>query len=350
MSAAPIRIGIVGAGANTRAKHLPLLQAIPGVELVAVANRSRESSERVAKEFNIARVASDWREIAGARDIDAVVIGTWPYLHAPITIEALRRGKHVLTEARMARDFTEAKAMLVEARRRPELVAQIVPAPFSLPFDATVREWIESGRIGTIREVHATHTHGGLADPQAPFSWRQDYELSGKNTLFLGIFYEMVLRWLRREPEWVVADAAIFTRERRDETGRLRQVGTPDSLTVLGHYRDDARLVMHLSAVETSGPRSKIVVNGSEGGLRVDFVRNELWFAPRGQPEQRVEIDPAKRGDWAVEADFIASIRERRPVQLTDFETGARYMAFTDAVWESWTNGGLRKGLPPQLR
>ena len=50
MSEQKIRVGFVGAGANTRKHHIPKLAAQPGIELVAVANRSKESSERVAKE------------------------------------------------------------------------------------------------------------------------------------------------------------------------------------------------------------------------------------------------------------------------------------------------------------
>lgn len=346
MSAARLRVGVIGAGANTRAKHLPLLRAIPGVEIVAVANRSRESSERVAREFGIARVAPDAQAIIAAADIDAVVIGTWPYLHAELSIAALRAGKHVLTEARMARDLAEAQAMLSELRKHPQLVAQIVPAPFSLPFDATIVDWLRGGKLGVVREVHATFTHGALANPAAPFSWRQDFALSGKNTMFLGIFYEMVRRWLGRDPESVVADAAIFTQFRRDEHGAEHEVKIPESVSVLGRYADGARLVMHLSGVETSVPRNEIRVNGSEGAVRADFAADELWFAPRGGAERRVEIAPERRGEWRVEADFVDSIREGKPVTLTDFASGVRYMAFTDAVWESWNRGGARVALP----
>src|SRR4029077_13836161 len=75
MTNQPIRVGFVGAGANTRLHHLPKLRAQPGVELVAVANRSKESGERVAKEFGVARVHDDWREVVTAPDVDAVCIG-----------------------------------------------------------------------------------------------------------------------------------------------------------------------------------------------------------------------------------------------------------------------------------
>ena len=108
MSDKPIRVGFVGAGANTRKHHLPKLKAQPGVELVAVANRSKESGDRVAREFGIGRVHDDWQEIVEASDIDAVCIGTWPYMHSVMSIAALERGKHVLCEARMAMNAQEA--------------------------------------------------------------------------------------------------------------------------------------------------------------------------------------------------------------------------------------------------
>ena len=71
-----LRVGVVGAGANTRKFHIPGLQKQPGVEVVAVANRSRESGERAAGEFGIPRVADHWLEIVEDDGIDAVCIGT----------------------------------------------------------------------------------------------------------------------------------------------------------------------------------------------------------------------------------------------------------------------------------
>src|SRR3989454_7962268 len=50
------------------------------------------------------------RELVEMDDTNAICIGTWPYLHAPVTIAALARGKHVLCEARMAMNAAEAHA------------------------------------------------------------------------------------------------------------------------------------------------------------------------------------------------------------------------------------------------
>ena len=86
MSDKMIRVGIVGAGANTTSRHIPGLQSIDGVEIISVCNRSRASSERVAQQFNIPKIYGNWQELVQASDTDAIVIGTWPYMLSLIHI------------------------------------------------------------------------------------------------------------------------------------------------------------------------------------------------------------------------------------------------------------------------
>src|SRR5207244_11751461 len=98
MTDTTLRVGFVGAGNNTRRRHIPGFQKQPDVDLVAVANRTKESGERVAKEFGVAQVYADWRDLVRARDVDAVCVGTCPHMHRAITLAALEHGKHVLCE------------------------------------------------------------------------------------------------------------------------------------------------------------------------------------------------------------------------------------------------------------
>ena len=64
-----IRVGIVGAGGIVGAVHIPGLRKMANVEIVAVANRSLESSERAAKEFGIPRAYADWESLIAAKFI-----------------------------------------------------------------------------------------------------------------------------------------------------------------------------------------------------------------------------------------------------------------------------------------
>ena len=162
MSDRTIRVGFVGAGNNTRRRHIPGLRALPGVELVAVANRTKESGERVARECGIARVHADWRDLVRADDVDAICIGTWPYMHCEITLAALAQGKHVLCEARMAMDAAEGRRMLEAARRAPHLVAQLVPAPHTLEVDATLQALLAEGYAGEVLAVELQAPQGGF--------------------------------------------------------------------------------------------------------------------------------------------------------------------------------------------
>jgi len=336
-----IRIGVIGAGANTKLKHIPGFQAIDGVSVDLICNRTEASSQRAADEFGVERIATKWEEVVEDDSIDAVCIGTWPYLHAPITIAALNAGKHVLTEARMAMDASEATDMLAAAQARPDLVAQIVPSPFTLKWDATIRDILDSGELGQLLEISIIKTLPMNANPTDPMNWRQNIEYSGNNTLMLGIYYEVAQRWLQREPQRVWAHGSIFTSERMNpETGARQAVRIPETITYMADYEDGLQLTGLMSGVERGSGRDAYVICGSRGTLRLDLAAGKLFKAMNGEPETIVEPGPDKIAEWKVEADFVGSIRDNQPVTLTSFEDGMNYMLFTDATRQSFESGG----------
>lgn len=345
MSEHKLKIGFIGAGANTRKMHIPGFQKLENVELSLVANRSIESAKKVAKRDGITRVAESWQEVVQDPQIDAVCIGTWPYLHAEATIAALENGKHVLCEARMASDLEEAKRMKRASDAHPELVAQIVPAPFSLDFDATIRDMIRKGKIGDLLEVRVVHTAGHAASPDAPMTWRQDTALSGKNILSMGIMHEIVERWVEDEPSWLLADGAVF-KTVRFYAGQSNptEVKVPDSVSILGQLgKSGARLVYHFSAVESGKPRMEFRLNGSKGALRFDAFQSILLFAEAGSAEEKkITLSREESRGWQVESDFVRSIREGAPVKRTNFEQGIRYMTFTEMVSQSLKSDSQR--------
>lgn len=330
-----IRIGFIGAGANTRLRHLPGFREIEGVVLATVANRSEESSRKVAEDFNISSISADWRSVVEDPDIDAICIGTWPYMHAEIAVTALKAGKHVLTEARMAASLAEARAMYSCAQAHPELVAQIVPSPFTLDVDAMVKQLIEAGSIGKVMEVFIDHSHGAYVDPATPMTWRQDRYYSGINMLTMGIYHEIIQRWF---PDACIVDhvtSGIVHNEREHwENGKVQDVMLPDFIHILGRLKRGTVLNYHFSGVERGAGRNIIKLVGSEGTLRLDVSSNQLFLSDKDGDEEPVVIPDGERRGWRVESDFIESIRSGKAVELTSFEEGLRYMEFTDAVYK----------------
>jgi predicted dehydrogenase len=337
MDNATIRVGIVGAGGNTRAKHIPGLRNITGVEIVGVCNRTPASSAKVAADFGIPKVYRDWRALIADEALDAVLIGTWPYMHAPVTLAALAAGKHVLCEARMAMNAREAHAMLAAARVRPDLIAQVVPSPFTLRVDRTVQRLLSEGFIGRplVLDVYDT---GGFLEKSAAISWRQEIDFSGLNVMMLGIWYEAVLRWLGPAMQVMAMGRAFADRLPDPATGHLRTVEVPDHLDVAAAMACGAQAHFRSTRVCGLTAASHCMIFGESGTLRIEGDR--LYGGRRGEKTlNEIEIPVAEAGGWRVEESFINAIRGLEPVQLTTFADGVRYMEFTEAVQRSRQSG-----------
>ena len=339
MTERTIRVGFVGAGANSRRHHIPKLRAQPGIELVAVANRSKESAERVAREFGIARVYEDWRELVRAGDIDAVCIGTWPNTHSEITRAVLEHGKHVLCEARMAMNVAEARAMLDAARRAPQLVAQLVPAPNTLEVDSTLQALLAEGYVGEVLAVEIQATQGRFVEPGEPLHWRQDAALSGLNVMSMGIWYEALTRWLPPASR-VMAVTKTAVPRRRDAGGAWHDVRIPDHVDILATLVGGAVANLRFSSVTALAPPSEVWIFGTDGTLRLEVDARRLSGGRRGDRELReIPIPAERRIGWRVEEEFVSALRGHEKITRTTFEDGVRYMEFTDAVARSAASG-----------
>src|SRR5205809_145019 len=191
------RIGIVGAGENVKRRHLPALKKMPDLEIVAVSNSTYESSEKFCNEhLPHATPMQNWADLVALPDLDVVWIGTPPYMHSAVTISALEAGKHVFCQARMSMDLAEAEEMLAASKRYPELMTMLCPPPFGLRADLLVKKILAENYIGRPHHVRLQSFTGNYLDPDAPAHWRQKIEISGLNTLTLGIYIEVLQRWL----------------------------------------------------------------------------------------------------------------------------------------------------------
>lgn len=342
MSSQPIKVGIVGAGNNTRVRHIPGLQALEGVEIVSVCNRGRESSQRVADAFHISKVYDDWRKLVAADDTNAIVIGTWPYMHCEVTGAALEAGKHVMCEARMARNAAEAHTMLEKAQTHPHLITQIVPSPFTLQVDRTIQDLIADGYVGDLYAMTVRGITPGFADPAAPLHWRQRQDLSGFNILTMGIWYEAVMRWVGPASR-VFARTRISTPQRRDpETGALVTVDVPDHVDIVADLACGAQATYEFSAVCGLAPGSGAWLFGSKGTLHYDQASDKLFGGRQGEKVlQEIAVAAEKAGKWRVEEEFVGAIRGQEEIRLTTFADGVKYTEFTEAVHRSAALGQI---------
>ncbi len=325
-----VRVGILGAGGNTRLKHIPGLQAIPGVEVVAVCNRSLPSALKVCKEFDIPKACATPAEVIADEGIDAVVIGTWPYKHCEFTVAALEAGKHVMCEARMAMNAAQGEQMLAASRANPKLVAQIVPAPFTLPVDEKIKTLVQE-KLGQVRRVRVElfiKDDGQLLPMR---TWRRNRSFSGNNIMTVGIWYETLMRWVG-PARWVQALLHIHRPVGIDpDSGQQVPIDVPDHVEVLGELACGGTLSLSASCIATPGHFNSIRIEG-DGGV-IEYVNDQVSFTPTGGTAQMIE--PTAGKGWRVEAEFIGAIRGTEKIVTTDFDTALSYMRFTDALHES---------------
>ncbi|MCK4899370.1 MAG: Gfo/Idh/MocA family oxidoreductase [Anaerolineales bacterium] len=329
-----IRVGIVGAGKNTTKMHIPGLQAIADVEIVSVCNRSRLSSERVASQFNIPAIYENWWDLVIAPDTDAILIGTWPYLHCSVTLAALEAGKHVLCEARMAMNAEEATQMLAASKASPHLVTQVVPSPFTLHVDRAIKRLITEGYLGELLVIEVRANGDDFLDPESPLHWRQDADFSGLNVMNLGIWYEALMRWVG-EANQVIAMGKTYVKMRRDlKSGFMKTISIPEHLNVVADMACGAQVSFSISNIAGLSDEDSAYLYGSEGTLC--FADGKLYGGRKGDIElKEMVIPPEERRGWRVEEEFINAIRGIENVALTTFADGVKYMKFTEAVSQS---------------
>ena len=329
-----LRVGFVGLGGIARERHVPGLRRIPDVEIVAVANRTRESSERAAAEFNIPIVCDSWEDLVARGDLDAVFITTWPYMHHPVSLAALDAGKHVFCQARMAMDFQQAREMYRKAAGSGR-VAALCPVPYGLGVDKTVARLLREDFLGDLRLVRVASLSDAYADPSAPLNWRKDHRLSGRNALTVGMFIEVIHRWFGWS-SMVSGHTQLFVPERRDAEGKPVAVVIPDQFvftTIIG----DKLPVQYAISGAVRHASDLIEIYGSKGSLCYDVRADLLLGARAGEEFGPVQVRPEEKYDvknWRVEEDFVRAIREGFDYH-PNFEDGLRYMQVLEAVYES---------------
>lgn len=148
-----LRMGLIGCGAFGES-HLAAFSGIPFIEAVAVTDVVEERAHKLASRYKIPRVAKDFRDLCESAELDAVSVVTTEGQHLEPVLAALENHKHVFVEKPLATNLADAQKMAATARRENLVLMPGHILRFETKY-ATVKEQLESGRLGRILSMYA---------------------------------------------------------------------------------------------------------------------------------------------------------------------------------------------------
>jgi len=310
-----VRMGVIGSGgmAGQRADTFAAL----GTRVAAVHGRSAERARPLCDRSGAVFCA----DVAGLWPlVDAVVVCAPNALHAPLAVEALRQGKHVLVEYPLCVSLDEKAALEAEARR----AGRVLMTGNTIMHEAMFRFlWERKSRLGSL--VSAASRVAWYAAGVAEM-WYMRPEIRGP--LFAAFHYHHIeyYRHFLGEVKWVSAHD-----ESRPDPARPGVLALSGGTLVMGHETGATSCVQWYLGSSGNGLPRAMALNGAAGSVTV--------VSRQGQAESDVIWDDGGEGkvesfanEWGVEGssrDFLAAIEGR-------LDAGERL---------AWDAGTLRVGL-----
>lgn len=194
-----IGVGIIGCGAIFGV-HADAIANNPSVKLIAVADIMEEKAKTAAERYQCTYY-TDYKEILGDSRINAIHICTPHYLHAPMAIEALNVGKHVMVEKPVALNVKQAWEMVEAARKNKKLLG----VAFQNRFNNTsvkMKEILCEGRLGQIKGMKGLVTWHRDEPYYTQSGWRGKFATEGGGVLINQAIHTLdLMQWLAGEVE-----------------------------------------------------------------------------------------------------------------------------------------------------
>ncbi len=265
------------------------------------------------------------------------------FLHAPVTIAALKAGLHVMCEKPLAMDAAEAEEMVATARRmNRELMVH-----FNTRFVDTsrwARQIVDAGVVGPIY-FGRTGWHRSRGIPGLG-GWFTTKEKSGGGPLIdLGVHRLDLALWLMDYPEPVAVSGAAYSELGKELAGRQgKTYDVEDMAAGFVRFANGASLVLEASWATNTGKREDgfTTLMGTRGGLHL-YNENETYqFAARAYQEiggQLVEVSPRQPlPPLTAQAAFVRAILAGEPNPAPG-EQGLKVMRILDGLYKSAAEG-----------
>jgi predicted dehydrogenase len=255
MARGPVKVGIIGSQFEADI-HAAAIQMVPeAAEVVAVASPTPGHAAELARRYGIPRVFLDYREMLREPDIEMVTITAPNHLHAGMTVDIARAGKHVVCEKPLCMNLEEADEMIDTCRRHGVLLLYAEELFFT-PKYRKAKEMAEQGAFGKVYLVKQSEKHFG---PHSPWFW--DVERSGG-----GVFMDMGCHgiafcyWFLGRPAIRSVYCQMGTYVHADKT-----LGEDDSIAIL-EFESGAVGLVENSWARRGGMDDRTEVYG-EGGV-----------------------------------------------------------------------------------
>ncbi|HKF63502.1 MAG TPA: Gfo/Idh/MocA family oxidoreductase [Dongiaceae bacterium] len=325
----PVRWGVISTARIGVAKVLPGMLKSREVKILAIASREEKRAKRWAKKLGIPRAYGSYEALLADPEIEAIYNPLPNHLHVPLTLAAVRAGKHVLCEKPIA--ITAAEAEVLRELPPDRLVAEAFMVR-NHPQWQEARKRAQSGALGEVRAIQVFFSYH-LVDPA---NVRNQADIGGGGLLDIGCYPVVVARYIfGAEP--LRAIALID----RDPNFRIDRVTT--GIVDFGQGR---RLDFTVSTQSVDHQRVDIV--GTKGRLEVPIPFN----APQGKAT-RLYLDkgqklggagaksiPIRAADqYRLQGEaFSRAVRGIEPLAY-GIEDSIRQMRVLDALFRSTETG-----------
>ncbi len=330
-----IRLGFVGLG-GMGLHQATSFAKVSGCRIVAGADVSTAAQANFLQRYPKARAYASHKELLGDNDVDAVVVVSPTFFHRQIVIDALRAGRHVLTEKPMARTVADCKAMLDVASKTGKQLMVAHCRRFDDDW-GTFANLVRKGKLG--RPILWRHLMAGKG-PTNP--WFMDDKLGGGPLIDGAVHDEDFANWLFGEPESVYATQMKLTKNT-----------AVDTASTVVHYRSGDQLLLswswgvgqgsHLN--DALGPKASVVFGppaNAEGLDPKTYAYYQLNPAPAtgGKPQ----LIRSKRTDMYVNQarHFLACLNGKAKCQ-SDGYAALKAVAVAEAILKAAVKGGERK-------
>ncbi len=305
-----IRAGVIGMGFIGPA-HIEALRRLPNVDVMALADADQAAADAKAAGLAVPDAYGDYRALLAKSDIDVVHICTPNHLHAPMAMDALNAGKHVVCEKPLAMDVKEGEALVSLAAKK----ALVNAVHFNIRYYPLMRQaklMREKGELGSILAVHGSYLQDWLLYP-TDYNWRLEPSLSGRSRAVADIgshWMDLVEYVSGLRITEVMADAATFHAVRKKPlkpvdtfAGKLLTpeeykdipIDTEDYASILFHCDNGAHGVLTVSQV-SAGRKNRLSfeLDGARQAMAWDSESpNRLWIGKRDGPNEELFRDPS---------------------------------------------------------